>query len=684
MKKKELLAMRALNATPRMMQLVQEDPGEKKVVRYTYSKGKTVYDVYQRYQYYRAAVNNGILKVAVFSRKYLAAGAIKPEYEIYISKEENTHLTYDPVNKKWKTGKIDSLKYELDNGAMYGNKTWASDNTKRIVNEYLGTGKKEVKEAILSFQNDVGKERLRKKHKTELEQIDAVMNTVPELPKDFDSWVKESAFYQERYLIYHYGDKENTAFCTHCKKIVKLRKTPYHNKNGVCQACRTNALQKAWNKQKYLVDEKQVGIIQKLTDGSGYVIRKFRCKIKRTLEKNWDTEFAGCWETARFKLDHHFRKVEVFEWGTYKDTGIERWCHEINHGYFYGGISSECVLYHRNIKKIRKEAGMKYVPIEEVLKRNQGCYCYPDKMMRNCLEYPAVEYLIKSGLMNLAWEQIAGTYHEYTKMDWDQKKIWNAMGIKKEQMNLCIRMDITGRQLQVLKKSNKYGITLTAEQISFFTKEIGPGAIEDVLKYGHIEKFEGYLKELLEIKGNRVGDYIDYLSDIEALRLPADKDILFPRNFQETHLRISKQRQEKEDALKKMEIEEKDRVLQEMLPELSELYSMQDEQFMIVLPTCKEDFNREGRENHNCVGGVYFDKMLKGASCVMFLRHIEEPDKAFCTVEMDGSRILQCRAKLNAEAPKEAKAFMEKFSREVEKRIEKKNKERMQRLMIAV
>ena len=684
MKKKELLYIKQLNATPRMMELVREDPGEQKVIRYTYSRGKTVYYLYQRYQYYRAVVENGILKVAVFSRKRLAAGVVTPEYEIYISKKENTHLTYDPINKKWKTGKIDSLKYDLDNGAMYGNKPWASENTKRIVNEYLGIGEQEVKAAILSFQNDVAKERLKKKHKSELDQIDAVMNVVPELPKDFDSWVIESAFYQERYLIYHYGDKENTAFCTHCKKTVKLKKTPYHNKNGVCPACKTNALQKAWNKQKYLVDVKQVGIIQKLKDGSGYVLRKFRCKIRRTLEKGWETDIAGCWEETRFKLNGFFQKTEVFEWGEYKTTGINRWCHELNHGCYYVGISSKCVLYHRNIKKIRKEAGIKYAPIEEALKRNQGCYCYPDAMMRNCMDYPEVEYLIKAGLMNLAWEQTAGKYHGGITIEWNRKKIWNALGIKKEQMNLCIRMDITGRQLEVLKKANEFGITLTAEQIRFFAREIGPGLIEMILKYGHTEKFERYLKELLKAKGNRVGDYIDYLSDVEALHIPVDKDILFPRNFQETHLRIANQRQEKEDALKKMEIEEKDRILQGMLPELSEIYNMQDDRFIIVLPTCKEDFNREGRENHNCVGGTYFDKMLKGKSCVMFLRRVEEPDKAFCTVEMDGSRILQCRAKLNSEAPKEAKEFMEKFSREVEKRIEKKNKELMKRLRTAV
>lgn len=126
-----------------------------------------------------------------------------------------------------------------------------------------------------------------------------------------------------------------------------------------------------------------------------------------------------------------------------------------------------------------------------------------------------------------------------------------------------------------------------------------------------------------------------------------------------------------------MEIAEKDKLLQEMLPELEGIYQFEDGQFCIVLPTCKEDFNREGRENHNCVGGSYYNKMLGGQSCVMFLRRKEEPDKAFCTVEMNGERILQCRAVRNSEPPEEAKAFMDKFSKEVARRI-RKQKNRLQ------
>ncbi len=613
MKKKELLEMKKLSATPKILELVQQDNETIKTVHYTYS-GHENYHIYQRYQYYRAVVQNGVLKVAVFSRKRLACGDMDPEYEIYLSKEKNTHLTYVPASGKWRKGKIDRLNYDLDNGYCYGNKPWASEENKKLVNDYLGTGTMEVKTAILTFQNKVGADKLKKKHKSELEEIDAVMNEVPELPKDFDKWVLDSAFIHEHYLLYESGSKENTAYCTHCKKWVKLKEAPRHNKNGTCPSCKSIALLKSWRKQKYLTGEKNVGIIQKLMDGSGYILRRFLCKTKRTRENGWKLEEERRWETQRFKLDGHFRKQDSFKWGEYKNTGVIRWCYEIKSGWgghYYSG-NEQCILYTRNLKRLRKNTEMQYIPIEELWRRNPGSYCSVIDGLRWLINHQKVEYLIKAKLYRLAWDLMKnGGYRQTGTVDWEQTKPWKALRIQKEQIAMCIKMDITERQLDVLQRANAAEIKLTEEQICFFTREIGPDLVGEIFQYGHPAKFRKYMGELLAEKENKIGDYMDYLEDIKKLRIRPDLDVLFPRNFQQIHQRLALQRQEQEDAIKKMEIEQKDRLLQAMLPELQEVYSMEDENFIIILPTCKEDFNREGRENHNCVGGSYFDKMLE-------------------------------------------------------------------------
>ncbi|MDO5411600.1 MAG: PcfJ domain-containing protein [Lachnospiraceae bacterium] len=670
MRKKDLQKIKHLTATPKIMELVKQDAGETKTAQFTYKSNKT-YRIYERYQYYRAVVENEILKLAVFPRRCLAAGIVEPEYEIYLDKREKKYLTYDPSQGRWLTGKIDSLKYDLDTGYWYGNKPWASENTKKIVNDYLETGSMEVKEAVLEFQNKVGKERLERKHRTEIEEIDAVMNTVPELPKDFDNWILESAFIHERYLLYHYQDKENRAYCTHCGKTVKLSKTPKHNTDGICPSCKTKAMIKAWKKQKYLIDGKKVGIIQKLTDGSGYVLRRFYCRIERKQENDYRIKFAGCWENERFILNENFHEKGRYEFGLYKQTGITRWCHDRGN-YYYVAEKDECVLYHRNLKNLRKGTEFRYVPLEELFSHNQGCYSYTIRILSEIRRKPQIEYLIKTHLYRLAWDLAKTVGKDIT--DPTKKKLWQALKITKEQLTDCIKMNISARELDTLQRANELRIKLTREQIRFFTEEIGSQLSVEIFKYKHPGKFERYFKRLGQEK-QRIADYMDYLQDVEKLRLTPTEDILFPKNFTAAHQRTALQRQEREDKMEHMKILEKEKLLEQMLPELREIYEYGDNDFMIILPTCKADFNREGRENHNCVGGSYFDKMIKGESCVMFLRKKEDPNTAFCTVEMKGSSIKQCRAIYNRTAPEDAEKFMEKFSKEVEHRIQKKRKE---------
>lgn len=665
-KKKELLKMSKLLVTPKMKELVREDIPKEKIYRRWYSKYTRI--TCERYQYYRAKVENGILKVAIFSGKLIATGHSEPEYEIYISKQDDEYLTLETATGSWKTARIDRLTYEIYDGYLEGNKPWYEQNTKKVVNEYLGTGNLEIKDAILKYQNELLGEKLKKRHRSETEKIDAVMNAVPDLPKDFDNWVINSAFIKERYVFYYAGTKKG--YCTHCKKEVELKKKPVHNQEGICPHCRSKVVLKAYKKQKYIEDTKNVGIIQKLTDDTGYVLRRFRVQLKRTLEKKWDIEFGGCWEMSRIVTDNNLYECSRYIWDDYKNTGVYRWCQEhVYSNYYY---SSDCILYYRNIKKLRKEWDLQYVPMEEVLKREQGHYCTPLRMIRNLKREPKLEYLIKAGLYRLVWNITEDTCA--AEFDWSARKPWDVLGITKEQMQQCIKLNVSYRQILTMKRAAAQGIKLTDAQLIYFTHNAGPELIGKIAVYGHMEKFKKYFEK--ELKSAReIGDYFDYLEDLKFLKMPINKNTLFPKGFQTIHGELAQQRREKEDALKKMEICEKDKILQEMLPELKEIYKGENEEFVIVLPTCKEDFNREGRENNNCVGGSYYDKMLNGKCVVMFLRKKEDPEKAFCTVEMDGSRIVQCRAIRNSVAPAEATLFMEKFSKEVRKRIEKKEKQ---------
>ena len=671
MKKKELLSMPALPVTDRMRELVEEDEPEQRerVSYYGNDSYRHTYTCYRRYLYIRAVVSAGILKVGLYARKSIEAGSSLPDYEIYVSRSEKKYLTYERDTGKWLTARINWLNLDLDNGHCYGNSPWSSDQTRKTVNEYLGFVNAEPREAVLQYQNMLMGQRLKKKHASELEEIDAVMNEVPDLPKDWEDWIYHSAYSGRQYLMYKPGTQK--AFCTSCGKQVELKIRPKHRDYQKCPHCRNRAVTLSWNKQKVLEDRIHVGIIQQLKDKSGYILRIFATKIVRYPQGEWklNTRESGWHEQFRVKYSKEFVPRSTYEFAEYKYTGIIRWCYEKNKGWYCTNYATQTdvVLYHRNLMKIRKEVpALKYIPVEEMFRHNQGCFCFPDEKIRNCMRHPEVEYVIKAGLYRLAWD-ITGREEKLLKRG--KKKIWEALGIRKDKMEFCRRMNISGRQLAVLQKANLREISLTREQIEFYTRELGAELAGEIFAFHKVEKHMKYLQEQLKENKRAIGDYMDYLGDLKKLRIRPDMDVLFPKNFQSTHERIALQRQEKEDQLKKMQIRKKDQILRKMLPDLREIYESGDDDYTVVLPECKEDFNREGRENHNCVGGSYFDKMLEGKCVVFFLRKTGDIGTAFCTVEMDGSRIVQCRAIRNSKPPEEVERWMQAYAETVGSRI---------------
>jgi len=317
MKKKQLLKMRNFTVADKMVKVAREDKENK------------------YFLFLQAAVENEILKVSIFPKKWILQGKQKPQFEIYISKSENDFITYEVEEDAWRTAKIDMLQFYGEVYGVYRRESYEYGACRKIVNDYLGTGKLGVKNAILEFQCNVRKENLKKKHRSELEQIDSVMGEVPDLPKDFFNWVEKNCF--EEYLMYEKKGKKYKVYCTHCNKYVSVKDKPSHNTSSICPECKTPAIYKAWNKQKYLYQELSVGIIQRLKDDTAYVLRKFNFRVTRRRKMGWDYAEIYHWESKRVTLDERFRESEYFEYGEYKYTGISRWCHEARHtfGYYY-------------------------------------------------------------------------------------------------------------------------------------------------------------------------------------------------------------------------------------------------------------------------------------------------------------------------------------------------------------
>ena len=135
--KKELLALRTLKATPKMMAMAKNDKKEKRRIttRYGYQYEKVTYEYGL---FLRCQTLKGYLKVAIFLPEHMRCGSNMPAYEVFIHRGAEQYLTWDAGNQKWLTAMIHNLPcvWNHDN-ANY----WINPEGAATIKRYLGVTK---------------------------------------------------------------------------------------------------------------------------------------------------------------------------------------------------------------------------------------------------------------------------------------------------------------------------------------------------------------------------------------------------------------------------------------------------------------------------------------------------------------------------------------------------------------
>ncbi len=197
MVKKELLQMRLLKATPKMLQLAAADTPKAEVIRctdtYSYERVRRQYRLFAR-----CAVENSILKVALFSPEAMRLGGRMPVYELYIDKSASRFLTYDPVGKRWLTAKLDRLDWPVPSYEAW--ESWMSPADMKTVQSYLGTKEGSITD-ILSYQRDVRDQELLARHRKQTDPWDVDLAQVPPPPKGLGTLGQQSGYPAELHLL---------------------------------------------------------------------------------------------------------------------------------------------------------------------------------------------------------------------------------------------------------------------------------------------------------------------------------------------------------------------------------------------------------------------------------------------------------------------------------------------------
>ena len=166
--KRDLLKLRPLKATPKMMRMAADDIPKKETYScngYTYTRETVQHDLFLR-----CAVQAGILKVSLFIPNIMRLGSIKPAFDVFIDRAAKKFLTFDYDKSRWLTGKLDRIDWET---FYYSSADqWISKADAKKVQEYLGS-KEGSYWAILDYQRGIRAEELKRRHKRQTDPWDA-------------------------------------------------------------------------------------------------------------------------------------------------------------------------------------------------------------------------------------------------------------------------------------------------------------------------------------------------------------------------------------------------------------------------------------------------------------------------------------------------------------------------------
>lgn len=677
MKKRELLAMRRLNATKKMVGIAKKDVPKKVAVNTYWGPRQEIRRKYQLFM--RCHMENGILKVALYAPDHLRIGGRQPSYEVYIDRNAGRFITYDCANNKWRDSKVDRL--EWPQVTHYAPDVWISSADSKMVADYLGSEKSGYK-AILAYQRKLREEARIRRHKRETDAWDADMALTSELPKDWDRWVDKVGIPQN-YIFYEYrrgGAK--TGYCTYCEKDVPIKVKPRHNKMARCPCCRHEITYKAIGKLGWRLDTEEVCVYLIQSRPDGFVVREFWAG-KRYLKKDLKSPERYCVEHRRTIYDADLKRRPYY-WGLYKQLSM-RWIAGIP-AYSWMGANS---IYNSHGNKPGRVYGKTLPRLKPILKKTGLLdWIYGHRMVANpgayftvCNQLPQFEQIWKAGLFRLAGEceYNPGCMYGLIKEP-ESTSLTKALGLDKQGLERLRRNDGDTDLLRWLQAEKKSGKSISDEVLIWFCEQkISTSDLRFIWSKMTAVQIYNYLRRQAETSQESVQQVLttwqDYLSMAERLGIDTNDEIIYRvkllrQRHNELVLRCKQMDKKGQAAEVLKRFPKVDRICQSIKAK----YEYANEEYAVVAPNGVLDIIVEGDMLCHCLRGVdrYWDRIQTHESYILFLRRASVPDMPYYTLEIepDGT-VRQKRTKFDRQEPdiEDAKKFLAEWQRVVAKRL---------------
>lgn len=551
-----------------------------------------------------------------------------------------THACH--VDGSWRTCKMYNIaRICMGKTVLKGNETyfhhdewkWNSTKDNNIAYEYLGKN-------LETYENDIGRTKYLNAIERKGKRIDEMMNRVPALPKDLETWLEQKVF-TENYLFMQRKKNRTDYVCTSCghkswKKIGWKR-----NENTTCPHCGAPVIASLRNG---MIQRREPVIVLQTMGENEWVERQLRAVC------TWDfgKKEIEILEDIRAIIPKNHTWGNVW-YGTYREQ--DEFCQEFwdtnrENKRFY-----ESYLYPENLQEVLPYGNLQHSGLDILANK-----CKKINVNYFITTYHGrswMEYWIKAGLYRLAME-VTGVYGMWGNPSYikeDEKKLSLCLRINGDRVYRLRKLDGGLNALKWLQYEQETGKKISQESLEFLNgRAPEPSDCREILKcLGSVNRMVNYMKKQKIAPSTLLETWNDYLRMAAGEGMDVNDDIVrLPKDLKARHdelvERINGRKEEKrlkEEAEKYRKLNQK---IMEHLPEVKR-YFWENKDYIIIPAGKCEELVTEGRKLHHCVGAStnYMEKMAEGKSWILFLRKKEDIKKPYYTVEisMEDDRIIQ-------------------------------------------
>lgn len=512
-------------------------------------------------------------------------------------------------------------------GSIFGYDTYslnvnASEETTKLILDFCGFPTKSITSAISSLQGVITTEKQNRTYQKHREKLNEFCSQIKETPQSFINWCQNKITTHYVMVSPFKSSKTTTGLTSCCNSKITINKGDQIKKCPVCGKKVTMT-----RKTKIYASQKDFILMQRCND----------LLLERHYEASYrvGTDSEGAYENFYFyekgfdsiNLKTGERKVMFKKYDPWTKTTFydDKNLYGMNPIRLLPGIT-------KGLSSMKEIPEFKYSGIEYLDEVN------PFDYLSRYIQMPQLEMLAKVGLKNLA-KQIAPLH-----MTTEYKKPWEMLQVDKVCFNRMREIDATIGELEWFQYITATGAEIDNEDIMFFSRNsyypVMPKDLDFIYPKMSYKQIHNYVEKQKKYFYNchsvltvvlKWRDYCDMAKNFK-------KDMSLEINYKPKNVVLA------HDDLASIDVSvQREKEILEKFPDDNDIissltkYAYSDGEYSIVVPTGIKDIIREGRLLGHCLDNVdiYFDRISRHESYIVFLRKNEDIDAPFYTLEIE-------------------------------------------------